>query len=269
MSILSKFNLADRMAIVTGSGQGIGKGIAMALAEAGADLVVADMNAETVEVTASEISERGNRVLATVTDVRHSEQVADMVKKTMDEFGRIDILVNNAGGSFRAPFLEFSEKGWDAIVRATLKSVFLVTSAVAKIMADQKKGNIISIASVSGLRGEPGSAPYGAAKAGVINLTKTLAVELSPYSIRINCIAPGGVDTPGTAPWRTEEVLERTRRDVPLGRVGTIEEIASAALYLASDASSYMTGETILIDGGSILKGSSSVEKTEVLSASR
>ena len=259
MGVLSKFGLTDRVAVVTGGGQGIGKGIALAFAEAGAHLVVADMRAETVQAAAAELHDQGKRALVTVTDVRDSAQVAEMVQRAMGEFGRIDILVNNAAGNFRAPFLEITEKGWDAVVRATLKSVFLVTSAVTKVMVEQGGGNIVSIASVDGLRAALGFAPYGAAKAGVISLTKTLALELAPYNIRVNCIAPGGVDTPGTAQWRTPEVIERMRSDVPLGRLGQTEDIACAALFLASDASSYMTGETVLVDGGAILKTASSV----------
>jgi len=263
MGVLSKFNLTDRVAIVTGGGQGIGRGIALAFAEAGAHLVVADMRAETAQATAAELRGQGKRALATVTDVRDSGQVADMVRRARDEFGRIDILVNNAAGNFRAPFLEISEKGWDAVVRATLKSVFLCTSAVAKIMVEQGCGNIVSIASVDGIRAALGFAPYGAAKAGVISLTKTLALELAPYNIRVNCIAPGGVDTPGTAQWRTPEVMEQIRRDIPLGRLGQPEDIACTALFLASDASSYMTGETVLVDGGAILKTASSVPRPQ------
>lgn len=253
MGLLSKFNLTNQVAVVTGGGQGIGRGIALAFAEAGAHLVVADMRAETVEATAGEIRALGRRAIPVVADVRDSAQVGDMVQRARDEFGRIDILVNNAAGNFKASFPELTEKGWDAVVRATLKSVFLCTSAVTKTMVEQRAGNILSIASVDGIRASKSFVPYGAAKAGVISLTKTLALELAPYNIRVNCIAPGRIDTPGTSQWKTPEVIEETRREVPLGRSGQPEEVACAALFLASEASSYVTGATIVVDGGWLL----------------
>ena len=211
------------------------------------------MIAETVQATAEQLRDKGGDVLATVTDVRDSGQVTEMVKTTMDAFGRIDILVNNAAGNFKASFLEISENGWDAVVRATLKSVFLCSSAAAKIMVEQKSGNIISVASMDAFRAAISVVPYGAAKAGVVSLTKTLALELSPSNIRVNCIAPGYIDTPGTSQWRTPELEAQLCSNIPLGRMGQPEDIAPVALFLASDASSYITGETILVDGGALL----------------
>ena len=252
MSILDKFSLMNRVAIVTGGGQGIGKAIAMTFAEAGASVVVADMNAETARETGDELNEQGKPVLVTVTDVRDSGQVGEMVKRAKDEFGRIDILVNNAAGNFRSSFLKLSENGWDAVVRATLKSVFLCTSAVAKVMVEQKKGNIINVASIEAFRAATTVVPYGAAKAGLVSLTKTLALELATHNIRVNCIAPGYIETPGTSQWHIE-LKEQLSNGIPLGRVGQPEEIAPSALFLASEASSYVTGETILVDGGALL----------------
>ena len=253
MNMLGKFNLMNRVAIVTGGGQGIGKAIATMFADVGAHVVVSDMNSETARATAEELRGQGKQALATVTDVRDSEQVADMLKCAMDEFGRIDILVNNAAGNFKSSFLEISENGWDAVVRATLKSVFLCAGAAAKIMIAQKSGNIISVASIDGLRAAVDVAPYGAAKAGVISLTKTLALELAPHNIRVNCVAPGYIDTPGILRWRTPEIAEKIQSSIPLGRMGRPEDIASTVLFLSSDASSYITGETILVDGGVLL----------------
>jgi 3-oxoacyl-[acyl-carrier protein] reductase len=243
----------NRVAIVTGGGQGIGKGIASIFAESGASVVISDKIAETVQTTARELCEQGGNVLATVTDVRDEGQVIDMVKTAMKAFGRIDILVNNAAGNFKTSFLDLSKKGWDAVVRATLKSVFLCCSAASKIMVRQKSGNIINVSSMDAFRASSSAVPYGASKAGVISLTKTMALELAPYNIRVNSIAPGHIDTPGTSQWRTPNSKEQLISNIPLGRVGQPEDVATVALFLASDASAYITGETILVDGGILL----------------
>jgi len=253
MTTLDKFKLTGRVAIVTGGGQGIGKEIASAFTEAGAKVLVSDMIEKTVQATAQELRYQDREVLATVTDVRNSGQVAEMFKTAMDHFGRVDILVNNAAGNFKAPFLELSENGWDAVVRSTMKSVFLCSNAAAKIMVEQKSGNIINISSMDAFRAAVSAVPYGASKAAVVSLTRTLALELSPYNIRVNSIAPGYIDTPGTAQWRTPEIEEHRKKSIPLARMGQPEEIAPIALFLASDASSYITGETILADGGVLL----------------
>jgi NAD(P)-dependent dehydrogenase (short-subunit alcohol dehydrogenase family) len=253
MKMLERFGIKDRVAIVTGGGQGIGKSIASIFAEAGALVLIADKIAETVQDTARELNEEGGKVLATVTDVRDSGQVAEMVQTALKTFGRIDILVNNAAGNFKASFLDLSEKGWDAVVRATLKSVFLCSQAAAKIMVGQKSGNIINVSSMDAFRGNLGAAAYGASKAGVVSLTKTLALEFAPYHIRVNSIAPGHIDTPGTAQWRPPEVERQLKETIPLGRLGQPEDVATVALFLASEASAYMTGETVLVDGGVLL----------------
>lgn len=253
MTTLDKFKLTNRVAIVTGGGQGIGKEIAAAFTEAGARVLVSDIIEKTIQTTEQELRARGREVLATVTDVRNSGQVTEMFQTAMDHFGRVDVLVNNAAGNFKTPFLELSENGWDAVVRATLKSVFLCSNAAAKIMVEQKSGNIINISSMDAYRSSISAVPYGASKAAVISLTRTLALELSPHNIRVNSIAPGYIDTPGTAQWRTSEIEEQRKKTIPLGRMGQPEEMATIALFLASDASSYITGETILADGGVLL----------------
>jgi NAD(P)-dependent dehydrogenase (short-subunit alcohol dehydrogenase family) len=253
MKMLEKFGIKNRVAVVTGGGQGIGKAIASIFAEAGARVLLSDKIAETVQATAQELAGQGGNVLATVSDVRDAAQVDEMMKTALEAFGRIDILVNNAAGNFKTPFLDISEKGWDAVVRATLKSVFLCSQAAAKIMAGQKSGNIINIASMDAFRGTMGAAAYGASKAAVVSLTKTLALELAPYRIRVNAIAPGYIDTPGTAQWKTPEIEEQRKKIIPLSRTGRPEDIATVALFLASEASAYMTGETILVDGGLLL----------------
>lgn len=247
----SVFDLTDRVAIVTGSGQGIGKAIALCFADFGANLVIAERVAETRETTAAEIRAKGRKALAVDVDVRETEQVASMVKQTLAEFGRIDILVNNVGGEYKSPFLEYSEKGWDAIVRANLKSNFLCTQAVGRVMVEQKKGCIINIASVAALTPIQSSSPYSASKAGVISLTEYLSVEWGKYNIRVNAIAPGYITTPGVAEiYRTQpEASEKRLKDVPLGRLGQPEDVATAALFLASDAADYISGTTLIVDG--------------------
>jgi len=250
---LSLFSLEGKVAIVTGAGRGIGKAIALGLVDAGADVVVAARTASDIDATVGEIIAKGNKALAVPTDVRFSDPVTNLAEKTIAQFGRIDILVNNAGGTFAAPTMELSEGGWDAIVRENLKSVFLCSKAAAKVMISQGKGSIISIASVAGLRAYLNNAAYGAAKAGIINFTKTLAIDLAPHNIRVNAIAPGFIATHGALQFQKDIPTERMQRrltSTPLGRFGQPEEIVGGVIYLASDASSYVTGQTLVIDGG-------------------
>ncbi len=254
---LNNFSLADRVAIVTGAGRGIGKSIALGLADAGATVVVAARTASDIENTAAEIEKKGKKALAVPTDVRLSDQVNNLVNRTMKEFGEIDILVNNAGGSFNVPTMDISEGGWDAIVRENLKSVFLCSQAAAKVMIDQKRGAIVNIASIAGLEAYIFSAPYGAAKAGVISLTKTMAVDLAKYNIRVNAIAPGFIATEGII--QLFGAHPEASKQIPLSRLGNPEDIVGGVIYLASDASLYVTGETLVIDGGLTIKPSLSV----------
>jgi NAD(P)-dependent dehydrogenase (short-subunit alcohol dehydrogenase family) len=248
----SLFSLAGRVAVVTGAGRGIGKAIALGLADAGADVVVAARTASDIEATASEVTAKGRKALAVPTDVRQSDQVDNLVGKAVAQFGTIDIQVNNAGGYFVASTMQLSEGGWDAIIRENLKSVFLCSKAAAKVMMEHKKGTIISIASVVGFRAYSSNPAYGAAKAAIINFTKTLAIDLAPYNIRVNAIAPGFIATPGSVQLlEVDTVLKAMVDRIPLGRLGQPEEVAQGVVYLASDASSYVTGQTLLIDGGS------------------
>jgi len=249
---LSIFALTNKVAIITGSGRGIGKAIALDFADVGADLVVVARTASEIESVAAEIRDKGGRALAVPTDIRSADQVKDMVERAMAEFGKIDILVNNAGGTFRVPFLQISEGAWDAVLRENLKGVFLCTKAIVDIMVKQKEGSIINISSLAGQVPYANMAHYGAAKAGVINLTQTLAVELGPYNIRVNTILPGYIEVEWFAQLLQEhpEVRERRLQRVPLGRFGKPEDIAGAAIYLASEASSYVTGASILVTGG-------------------
>jgi NAD(P)-dependent dehydrogenase (short-subunit alcohol dehydrogenase family) len=230
---------------------GIGGGVALGFADMGADIVIVDRDEAAAEATASEIRCRDRKGLVALSDAREKESVTAVLEKAVNEFGRIDILVNNAGGMFRADISEISEGGWDAIIRANLKTTFLWSKAVSAVMMEkQTRGSIINIASVDGLCGSPGSAAYGAAKAAVISFTQSLAMELASYHIRVNAIAPGMIDTPGTSKWMTPEREQKIAEYVPLSRRGTPADVAGAAIYLASDCADYVTGTTLVVDGG-------------------
>jgi len=248
----SVFSLEDKVAIVTGSGRGIGKTTALMMARAGAAVTVLARTAADVEATAEEIRQQGGRALAVPTDVRQSDQIANMVSKTLEEFGRVDILVNNAGASFPVPTMDLSEGAWDALVRENLKSVFLCCKAVARAMIDRGDGgSIINISSTEGLRAAATNAAYAAAKAGVISLTHTLAVEWARHSIRVNCICPGFIWNPGMTEALAQDTGLKEKLDsVPMKRIGKQEEIAGGVVYLASDVSTYTTGAVLVIDGG-------------------
>ena len=255
--MLSKFALTDKVAIVHGSGRGIGKAIALGFAEAGAHVVVVEINPTTADATGNEIRALGRKALVIPTDVTDHAQVKNTVEKTLQEFDGIDILVNGVGGPLDliAPIIETEEEDWDELITFNLKGTFLCCKEVGRIMIAHKKGSIINIASVAALGPRPDIAPhggYGAAKAGVINLTRTLAYEVAPYKVRVNCIVPATVETPMSTEYfrKNPGALEHRLRTIPLGRLGQPEDIATAALFLASDASSFITGESILVSGG-------------------
>jgi 7-alpha-hydroxysteroid dehydrogenase len=246
--ILDRFALTGKLAIVTGAGRGIGKGIALAFAEAGADLVCADQTESQVEATAAEVRALGRKALAIRCDVRDSGQVENMVNMARKEFGHIDILVNNAGSGLFRPMMQTSERAWEALLRENLTSTFICSKAVARVMLEQKAGSIVNISSRESQLPSVGMVAYGAAKAGVNSLTRTLAWELAPY-VRVNCILPGAVWTEGSAPV-LGPVKDKIVDGTPLKRMGIPEDIALAALYLASSASDWVTGKMFEIDGG-------------------
>ncbi len=250
MNVPDKFSLQDRVAVVTGSGRGIGKGIALTLAGVGAHVVNVARTVSEIEATAAEVRKLGRRSIAVPADIRLSDQIDNAIKRTLDEFGRIDIWVNNAGGGLPRSALEISERSWNTGITENLTSVFLCCKAVAKAMIEQKKGSIINISSVGGLRPAPNDCHYGAAKAGVISLTGSLAVEWAQYGIRVNCVAPGAVATPGWVDTTTPERREAAAVSIPLGRVGTPEDIGLAVAFFASDAAEWVTGQTLAVNGG-------------------
>lgn len=246
--ILDAFSLQGKVAIITGSGRGIGKGIALAFAEAGADIVCAGRTLSAVEATAAEARGFGHKALAMDCDVTDNRQVESMVARTIQEFGHIDILVNNAGGSTFCPAMKTSERRWEAVVRLNLTTAFFCTKAVARHMLEQKSGSIINISSGDSQLPAPGMVAYAAAKAGINSMTKTMAWELAPH-VRVNCILPGAIETEGSGPILAP-VTGKLLAGTPRRRMGTPRDIAMAAIFLASPAADFITGKKLEVDGG-------------------
>jgi citronellol/citronellal dehydrogenase len=246
--------LAGRVAIVTGGGTGIGRAIADQYASLGARVALCGRRIEPVTEAAEAIAARGGEAFGASVDIRSPEAIDGFVKQVLERWGAVDILVNNAGGQFPSPAQLISPKGFEAVVRNNLLGTFNVTHAVANAaMIPQKRGSVVNvIANI--FRGFPGMAHTGAARAGVENLTRTLAVEWSTYRIRVNALAPGTIRSTGTDRYPPELVV-KAERETPAGRLGTVNEVAHAATYLASDAADYVTGATLYIDGGASLYG--------------
>jgi len=249
--------LKDRVAVVTGGGTGIGKAISLEFAREGADVVVCSRNVENIEKSRDEIIALGRRSLAVPMDVRVKEQVEAMVEKVLGEFGRIDILVNNSGTNRLFRILDLPEETWDLILDTNLKGVFLCTQAVGKQMVKQKYGKIVNISSSAALGAmEPGQGAYGASKFGVTGLTKICAREMGPYNINVNAIAPGRILTPivylSRTPEQVEDFIKVGKETAVLGRLGTPEDIARLALFLASEDSAFITGEVVACNGGRV-----------------
>jgi NAD(P)-dependent dehydrogenase (short-subunit alcohol dehydrogenase family) len=244
--------LENKVAIVTGAGRGIGKAVAIAFATEGADIVAAARTKEEIEETCREVEAIGRQGLAIPIDVTKADQIEGMVQKAVSQFKKIDILVNNAGIIKMTPALEFTEADWDSIIDINLKGTLLCSQAAAKQMIKQKRGKIINMASIGAHVGVVGGAAYCASKAGIIGLTKVLAVELGIYNINVNVVSPGLTMT------AMAEYLAKTRSNtqdsdrVPLRRYGKPEDIADAVLYLASSGSDYVTGQEIIVDGGTL-----------------
>ena len=249
--ILDQMSLDGKIAIVTGGGRGIGRGAALALAEAGADVALASRTAENLERVAEEIRALGRTALVVPTDVSRGEDIDAMVARTVETFGKVDILVNNAGMNIRMPSIEYSGEDWDKVLNVNLKAVFHCCQAVARHMMRQGGGKIINIASMTSVIGIRTIPAYCASKGAIVQLTKTLAVEWAPDRINVNAIGPGFIETDLTAPLqrdpeRSSWILGR----IPMGRWGTPEDLKGAFVFLASEASDYVTGTVLFVDGG-------------------
>jgi NAD(P)-dependent dehydrogenase (short-subunit alcohol dehydrogenase family) len=245
--IVDEFSLQGKVAIVAGDGRAWARYIALALAEAGADIVVAARNPDAVEETAAEVRRLGRRALAIPTDVTDSRQVQSMVERAIADFGKVDVLVNGTDLEFAKPLLDVTEEEWHRVLDTNLTAAFLCSRAVGRHMLEQKKGRIINIASGLGARGLPHATAYCASMGGLIQFTKALALEWARDNIRVSCIGPG---------WFSEEAGEAQPdpllRYIPMRRRGHPREIGPLAVYLASDASEYVTGHTYFVDGGVI-----------------
>jgi 7-alpha-hydroxysteroid dehydrogenase len=252
MGILDRFRLDGKVAIVTGAGRGIGAAIAEAYAEAGADVVVAARSREQIDRTAASVKKHGRRALAVPCDVLERTQLQNLVDEALREFGRIDLLVNNAGGWPPKPALRTSEKEFEAAFRFNVTTAFVLTRlAVPKIVETAGTGAVVNISSVAGRHHSPGFAAYGTAKAALSFLTQNLAQEFAPQ-VRVNGIAVGSIETDSLAGILTPQIRDEMIRLTPMARLGRVEDISACALYLASPAASYVTGEIYGVNGGLI-----------------
>ena len=241
-----------KVAVVTGAARGIGQAIAKRLAQEGADVVICDLQAEWLAETAGIVQGLGRKALPLAVDVGDSEAVNACIAEVVKVFGKVDIMVNNAGITKDTLLVRMSDEDWDAVLRVNLKGTFLFSRAVAKHMMKQRSGAIVNIASISGIIGTAGQANYAASKAGVIALTKSTANELAARGVRANAIAPGFISSKMTDAL-SEEVRNQYLSRIPLGRFGTVEDIANAVVFLASEQSSYLTGQTLNVNGGMVM----------------
>jgi len=244
--------LENKVAFITGAAQGIGRDIALKFAAEGADIVVGDINLEKATKTQSEIEALGRKALALEIDVTDYAKLDETINKILDKFKKVDILVNNAGITKDNLLLRMSDAEWDAVLNVNLKGTFNCTKSVSRLMIKQRYGKIINIASIIGIIGNPGQANYSASKAGIIALTKTAAKELASRNINVNAVAPGFIQTEMTAKL-PEELKQKMQGAIPLGRFGSPVDVAAVCVFLASEDASYITGQTIIVDGGMVM----------------
>jgi 7-alpha-hydroxysteroid dehydrogenase len=247
--ILDRFRLTDRVAIVTGAGRGIGAGIAVAFAEVGAHVVCAARTAPEIEATAARARALGRRALAIPCDVNDRAQLENLVTRTVGEFGRIDVLVNNAGGFPPRPALQTSERAFEEAFRFNVTSAFLLSRFTIRHMLEGDGGAILNVSSAAGRLVQPGFVAYGTAKAALSFMTRLLAAEFAPR-VRVNALAVGAVETSALAPFLDDALRAKMASLTPMGRIGTVEDVALAALYLTSPAASWVTGKVVEVDGG-------------------
>lgn len=241
--------LKDKVAIVTGSGRGLGKAIILRMAEEGAKVVVTDVNYEACLVTKSEIEDLGGSVIAVKCDVSQRAEVENLIEETVKAFGKIDILINNAGITRDSLFLEMTDEQWDSVLTVDLKSMYLCSQAVLRHMSPQMSGKIVNIASIVGQMGNMGQTNYAAAKAGAIAMAKSLAKEFAKKNIQVNAIAPGFIESEMTTVI-PDKVKEFFIKQIPAGRMGKGSEIAAACVFLASGEADYITGQVLSVNGG-------------------
>ena len=250
-----------QVALVTGAARGIGKAVALALAKGGADVAIADRNAEGAETTAEEVRALGRRAFAASCDVGDHGNVQRLVAGAIESLGKIDVLVNNAGVAKAEPFLEITKENWENHLHTHLFGTFYCSQAAARDMARRRYGRIVTIASVAGLMGPLDLAPYGAAKAGMMGLTRAMALELADHGITANAVAPGPIGTELLrSAWSKEALAERVDH-IPARRLGTVEEVAHTVLFLASPEAAYVSGSVVVVDGGSVAAGAYMVEQ--------
>lgn len=247
---LPVFSVKGKVAIITGSSKGIGRILGLGFAKSGASVVLVARTATDLETAANEIKTHGGKTIVVPTDVTRGAQVLQMVQRTVKEFGRIDVLVNCAGGGNYVPLLDMSEEAWADMLEYNLKSVYLCCRAVGKVMVAQKSGSIINFSSGSAVVPIPRLTHYCAAKAGVDQFTRTLAAEWGPFNVRVNAISPGLINTQHNVDIMGASTIEQYAKAIPLGRIGQPEDILGLAIFLASEASAFITGAIIPVSGG-------------------
>jgi NAD(P)-dependent dehydrogenase (short-subunit alcohol dehydrogenase family) len=244
-------DLGGKVALVTGASRGIGAASALALAEAGCDVVLASRDKAALEDVAGRVRALGRRAVVHPIDLQRLEGIPGLVERAVGELGRLDILINNAGTNIRRPAVEFTDADWDTVVNLNLRAAFFCAQAAGRVMVARRSGKVVTVSSMAGRVGLPTGAIYAATKAGVSAFTRTLAVEWAPYGVQVNCLGPGYIRTKLTEPlFASAEWVERVTRRIPMARTGEVGDLVGTVLFLSSPASDYMTGQTLFVDGG-------------------